>query len=420
MELSLSVRCAVLALATLAVLWFTEGTVSAASAGNTPPTIEELQKRLDERDAVIRDLLHRVEMLEKGRPAGTRSASAPTTPRTDSAANAPAAAAIEPSDRPASSGRVPEQTAQAPAPAPSAPGEFEIDKDAAERALERALVQSGALLLSAGTVEIAPSVSFVRRESATPGQLVFPTTVGVLVANNKVRQNQLETALLFRAGLPWDAQAEIGLPYDYKSTSTATMVGTAGLSEQTTKAWGFGDPTLSVLKQLSKEGEWLPSLLAGLTWDSDFGQTKHGIALGTGFNELKASLTATKRQDPLVFTTSLGYQTAFSKHGIQPGDQYLASAGIFFAVSPETSLLFSPQLAFANDTKFNGARVPGSDQLSAVLELGLITVLAPRFLLDFRFDVGLTNDAPKFGLKLLFPSSGIGQLTDDLHPYGQS
>jgi len=35
--------------------------------------------------------------------------------------------------------------------------------------------------------------------------------------------------------------------------------------------------------------------------------------------------------------------------------------------------------------------------------LGLVTVLAPRLLLDLRFDIGLTHDAPKFGVKASFP-----------------
>jgi hypothetical protein len=113
--------------------------------------------------------------------------------------------------------------------------------------------------------------------------------------------------------------------------------------------------------------------------------------------------TASKRQDPLVFTAGLGYTTAFEKNGIQPGDQYTITGGAFLAVSPETSLLFSPMVTFAGETTFNGVSIPGSDQVAAALEVGLVTVLAPRLLLDLRFDIGLTRDAPKFGVKAAFP-----------------
>lgn len=360
---------------------------STARADDNPaPSTEWLQKRIEERDAAIRDLLRRVsELEEQKRKAPPKKVAKTVLP-------------MKPQQK-----QQPQSDAPAQPAAQAKPGKFDVDEAAAEHALERALVQSGALLLPAGTVEIVPSLSYVRRESASPGQLVFTSNGGVMVADSQFRQNQVEAALIARAGLPWNMQVEIGVPYDYKSVSTVTSVGGSNLSQQSTSGFGFGDPAILLSKQFSHEGEWLPNLIANLGWDTDFGQSVKGIPLGTGFSELKASITASKRQDPLVFTAGLGYTTAFEKNGIQPGDQYTITGGAFLAVSPETSLLFSPMVTFAGETTFNGVSIPGSDQVAAALEIGLVTVLAPRLLLDLRVDIGLTRDAPKFGVKAAFP-----------------
>jgi predicted double-glycine peptidase len=60
----------------------------------------------------------------------------------------------------------------APARRARPPASFVVDEEAAERALEQALVQTGALLLEPGTAELRPSLGYVRIEGDEPG-LVF-------------------------------------------------------------------------------------------------------------------------------------------------------------------------------------------------------------------------------------------------------
>jgi hypothetical protein len=52
-------------------------------------------------------------------------------------------------------------------PPPAEIGAIEATEEEVERALERALVQTGALLLPAGTAEIAPNFTYVRQEAAS-------------------------------------------------------------------------------------------------------------------------------------------------------------------------------------------------------------------------------------------------------------
>ena len=130
-----------------------------------------------------------------------------------------------------------------------------------------------------------------------------------------------------------------------------------------------------------------------------------GRALGTdfNFNELRPSLTAVKRQDPLVFTAGFTYQTALESHGITLGDQFTPSVGMLFAVSPETSLQFSQQVTFSEPTVVGGRNIPGSESTSGILSLGILSILARGVSMQFTAGIGETRDTPDLTLILAFP-----------------
>lgn len=372
------------------------------------PTVEELQQRLDERDATIRDLLRRVEALE--REVRPTSGSVPAiSPNTAGIAVAPGfmPAAVTPSINAPSRAQAVQQQQQQQQPAVTTggggPGQFVVSEEAAQRALERALVQTGALLLPSGTAEFVPGASYTRFESENPGQVALLTNGQLFSTQVQTRENQVEGSTLFRLGLPWTSQLEVTFPFDYKSITTDNRVGGVGLSAQTTDAVGFGDPAISWTKEIVHEGEWRPTLLGSIGWDTNLGSRHHGIALGTGFDEIKGSLLAVKRQDPLVFTAGLGYIHSLPYAGVQPGDQYATSLGMFFAVSPETSLRISPQLTFADEVSVNGARIPGSNQVAGAMSFGIFSILAPGLNMDLSTDIGLTRDAPKYAVRVSFP-----------------
>ncbi len=120
----------------------------AVSAADT--TEETLRNELAKRDAVINDLLKRVQELERrdGRASGSQ-------------------AATEPRPRPSSGQRA--QTAVPSAQERSTgPGAVDVDELAAERALERTLTAEGALLLPAKTFELQPFFSYARRTTDSP------------------------------------------------------------------------------------------------------------------------------------------------------------------------------------------------------------------------------------------------------------
>jgi hypothetical protein len=234
--------------------------------------LQELQRQLEERDAINRDLLHRVEDLER-RIGGGLEASAPPQPgRSAAVASKPArqsgdAAASVPA-APARSEPAAVRTAQStptPESKPSAPGQVTATEEEAERALERTLTATGALLLSYGQIEVEPSFTYTRRED----KLGVFTPFGPL--EFKVRRNEFQEALGARVGLPLDAQAELSLPYSI--VQEETNVGDQGVSRTGS---GVGDFSFGLAKTVLSEKGWRPDVTARLTWNAPTGETEDG------------------------------------------------------------------------------------------------------------------------------------------------
>ena len=428
-----------------------------------PPSdkIDQLQKKLDERDALIRELIERVNKLEAKR-ASTKPVKAPATSAQQQPGNTgplppgqpqpQAAQQSSPSSqqtgpgvpKPAAPGQSqpqaaqqsspssqqtgpgvpkpgasaqsqpqvaqqsppssPQSTQQTPAESADAPGTFTVSAEAAQHALEIALVQQGAGLLSPWSVEVVPSLVYQHNQAPiVPGQIALSTTGTLLVTGQVIRQDMIQGSGLVRVGLPWDSQVEFSVPYDYKTLMNTSRVLTTGISQQGVNASGFGDPTLTLTKQLMSESEWLPNLFVSGSWDTNLGETYRRLPLGTGFNEFRIGLLASKRQDPLVFTAGFTYQKSLENRGVTPGDQFIPSVGMLFAVSPETSLQLSQQVAFVSGVRQNGLLIPGSDQVSGIFTVGLLSILRPGWVVNLSASIGETPDAPSLTVQLSLP-----------------
>ncbi|HEX6956979.1 MAG TPA: transporter [Ferrovibrio sp.] len=348
-------------------------------------TAADLQRQLDQRDAIIADLLRRVLELEARVGAG---GAAP--------ASAVPAALGEPAEwaesEPEPEGAV---LAQGDTPPPSAPGTFEVDEEAATRALERTLVREGALLLPFGALEVEPSLSYIRDERDTP------TVVNGFVGEEEFRRNTVDAEVDLRFGLPFDSQLEIEIPYSFIEDETVTSVGFAEIDEESESNTGFGDIELGFTKTLLRESGWRPDLFGNVNWNTRTGGGNDGV--GTGFHELQGTLTAVKRIDPLVWVGGVSYQYAFEHDDIQPGPEIGLSLGTVLAVSPETSLRFFLLQTFADKVEAFDDEIPGSDQVASSFEFGVSSVLSPRVLFDLSAEIGVTEDAPDFQIELSLP-----------------
>ncbi|MCG8694221.1 MAG: hypothetical protein MI806_23685 [Minwuiales bacterium] len=380
------------------------------TAADKKSTSRNLEKMLEDRDAVILELLERVEELERAVSGSVRQSALDLTPAASINASV-SRAATGLGERPRATGAdvIPSasyRTAASEAPTeqapPPVPGEFDVDEDAIDRALERTLVQEGALLLPFGKAQIEPSFGYTRRENDAP--VFFTEGVSTFLAERDVRRDEFEVELELRIGLPWDAQFEVGLPYNFVDQSTVTRVVFSPRDEQNAFGSGLGDFRIGLAKALLREGLWWPDLVGRVTWDSDTGETfDDGVALGAGFNEIRGSLTAVKRQDPLAFVASFFYESSFEDDDVEPGDEVGFSVGAVLAASPSTSLRFFFDQQFSQEAEVDGDTVDGSDRTVGSLTIGASSVLGRGVLLDLAGVVGLTDDGPEYAVIVSLP-----------------
>jgi hypothetical protein len=342
--------------------------------------IQELNRKLQERDKVILELLERVETLEK-RIGVERIAPEPSEPSPD---------AFEQTE---SKDKIPPE---------SPPGVVTVEEGAAERALSRSLTREGALLLSPGVLEVEPSVSYARKEDSTPR--LFTSDSQLTAGETEINADSLTADVAVRLGLPWDSQLEIGLPYRWIEVESVNRIGFVSTESTSQSGAAFGDVRVGLAKTLLREGLWRPNLVGRLTWDTNSGKlSENGLSLGGGFNEFRGSLTAIKTQDPMVFVGGLSYEHSIEEEQFKPGPIISANLGSFIALSPETSIRFLISGAYQDESKLSGNKIIGSDRTIASFVVGGSTLLAPGTLLNISVGFGLTDDADDFTITFSLP-----------------
>jgi hypothetical protein len=178
---------------------------------------------------------------------------------------------------------------------------------------------------------------------------------------------------------------------------------TVAPSQQVSNSWGnsFGDVTLGLAKTFVHESGWIPDLIGRVTYEIPTGpETSNNIPMTSGRDLLGFSLTALKRQDPLVFVATGGYTKAFQTAELNPGDQANFQTGVFLASSPETSLRAILQDNFVQSVRINDVTIRGSDTDQAILNFGASSILGRGILVDLQVGEGLTNSAPKYSVIL--------------------
>jgi Putative MetA-pathway of phenol degradation len=289
--------------------------------------------------------------------------------------------------------------AQEAAPEATAPTEEEI----AARALERALVQRGAVLLAPWRVEAVAELVYGHDSSE-----VSATLEGGGFAPGRVRAHLAATSLGVRVGLPGKFQVEGALPF--VAAQRRTNVGTSAARADV--APGVGDVRLALARHvLSSKGNAL-QLLVGGAWRAPTGRSPYGLApdelgRGQGVHSLSASATIVKISDPLVllatgtYTANLARNTPIGR--VDLADTVNISLSSLLAVTPQESLSVQIGVERGGDVHLDGSAVVGTDRTSAIAQLGVSTVLSKRVLLTVAAAMGITGDAPDFQLGVSVP-----------------
>ncbi|MFL5293393.1 MAG: pentapeptide repeat-containing protein [Myxococcales bacterium] len=285
----------------------------------------------------------------------------------------------------------------------------EDDEEVAARALQHLLVQRGALLLPIWGLEITPGLGYshTTRDSfiLVPGatQASPPTSLPV-----RRRTNQVAGTLGARLGIPWDLQVEASMPAIVGWNNAVV----AGASSTDQSAFGAGDPRFTVTWQALHAGSLAPDVfLAGFVkpriGSSPFNAGPADLPLGSGYPSVGGTITGVKTADPLVllasatYTANLHVNTSQGRHN--PGDTYGLGGGAILAVSPETSMQFLVDFHYKREDTLKNKPLAGTDEIGAVLQLGLGTVLSRNTLLNVSLGIGLTADSPDFQLGVSVP-----------------
>jgi hypothetical protein len=345
-------------------------------------TREEMRELLKERDAAIIKLQHTVGNLITRLEAIERSVNPDASPTREPGEAQPIA------ETPAVTTE-PRQFAQ-----------LDVDEDAAQRALERTLIQEGALLLPLWRMQFAPSVAYSLAQSD------FPTLLGAgdelqLGSGNRER-TVVDANLDVRAGLPFDSQLELAIPYRWVDEEISGRVQGAPIGQSSSRnGHDLGSLQIGVAKTLLRERGWRPDIVGRITWNTGSGdEFDNEPGLSSSFESVGGALSFIKRTDPLVFLGSINYRTFSEEGGVEPGDQFGVSFGTALAVSPMSSLFATINNQFINKTKRNNAQSDGTDINAYSLSLGASTLLTKGVLFSLTSGIGITEDAPDYSLVL--------------------
>jgi hypothetical protein len=379
----------------------------AAQAQGKDPVDLKLQEALRERDAIIRNLLERVNELEWRVNGGfTSAAKLDERPAITGSANSRVINALTSTNTVVSTAT------------------YDTTERQATEALDQALIVRGGLLLPSGTLEIDNTTSYFSASSdhvSVNGFALLPILVVGDISSQRVREDFLLPSLTARLGLPHKFQMDFLVPYGYESIRTVDA-----LNVQTTAtSFGLGDISAGVYKQLTTEHGRMPDMLANVRFKSTTGKdsfslTSSEVALGTGFNAIQGNLTVAKSSDPVVFFGNLSYTGNLpANHTISandptnpdaktighftPGGAVGFQLGSILALNPEVSMTVGWDQRFTRSTQLNGVDIPASYLVEGTLRLGTSYVYAPGKIVDLSFGVGLTPDTPNLQFSVGVP-----------------
>lgn len=364
----------------------------------------KIQQALRERDAIIRNLLERVQELETRLNAGNSGLTG--------------------------HGPVPGAVAAAPPPVSTLAATvnnatYDDTERHASAALDQALLVRGGLLLPAGMLEIDDGASYYSLASdhvTVNGFALFPVLVVGDITSERLRRDILINSVTARIGLTKKAQMDFTVPYGYVLNRTVDATG----KQTTASQFGLGDMVAGLSYQFATEHGPMPDLLGSIHFKSTTGVTSYNLqsaetSLGTGFNGLTAAVTAAKTNDPLVFFGSLNYTYNQPAHHtvpisdpsnpdvtsevayIRPGSSIGFDLGTVLSLNPETSMTIGWDQLFTTQSKLAGQPLPATYLVEGSLRVGTSYMFAPGRMLDVTMGVGLTPDTPNLQFSVSFP-----------------
>lgn len=359
-------------------------------------------------------------------------ASTPSTP-TAATAVAPAATGVAPAQAATAAppavavGRPPKRDTRPPAVAP--------------------LFEQPGVLTPHGKIVLEPSLQFGYSSSnriALVGYTVIPALLIGLIDVRETKRNTVTGALTGRIGVTNRLEAELKVPYVYRSDSAVSrelFTGTAVERVFDSSGRAVGDAEYALRYQFNDGGVDKPYFIGGFRFKSRTGRdpfsvvtdcskrcvgenvTGTGLPLqlptGSGFYSVQPSLTWLFPSDPAVFFGSVSYLHNFKRRDVSrlvlggerefigeiaPGGVFGFNFGFGLALNDKASFSLGYDHNSIARTRQNGVPVPGSVRVQlGTLLLGYSYRLNDKRTLNVSVGAGLTRDTPDVSLTVRVP-----------------
>ena len=416
--------------------------IAAAAADEISPAVleqlKELQRVVDEQQKIIDEQQRRLTKLERQavapgvtaagvQPAIYNQGSGVASPGLYAQAGPVPPAPVAPVPVPPVAPSEPPEAAPPPEP-PEAELEEERPEEI-EKPKEELLLESGAVLLPAGVLQIEPMIDYTHTSSDRVnilGFTIFEAIVIGLIRVDEIERDVIRPTINARYGLTNRLQLETTVPGVYREDSEILGVGTAGQSEIITDNFDIGDVEIGAAYQLLTQREWIPGTVLRLRGRFPTGRSAFDIdtttvtvnetqrtileetPTGSGFYAVAPGVTFILRSDPVAFYGGGSYTVNLMRDReefgeIDPGDTAEFFLGMNVALSDRVGMNLSLVDQITEKTLQNGEEQVGSDSNDARISLGGSYGLTPDVSILASASVGLTDESPDFVFTLSLP-----------------
>lgn len=278
---------------------------------------------------------------------------------------------------------------------------------------------------------------------ALVGYTVIPALLIGLIDVREVKRTVFTGAVTGRWGVTNRVEAEVKVPYVYRSDDTVSreiFTGSAFDNVFNTKGQAIGDVEFAARYQLNQPQPDSAFYIGSLRYKTRTGKSPFDVVTdcqtrcvgntsgtglpldlptGSGFNSLQAGLTWLFPSDPAVFFGGLSYTYNFKRDNlsrqvlsgerefigsVKPGDTIGLNFGMGLALNEKSTFSVGFDLNSIGKTKRDGMPWPGSvrTQLASLL-LGYSYRISPSTTLNVSASSGLTPDTPNLTLMVRLP-----------------
>lgn len=392
--------------------------------------LEEQARILAKQQEMLRQQQLQIDALQKQSTPGVKPATM-TTPRVGAGWYYPAQEVVPvPPDTGDEVTPVPPDTGETPTvPGGETPTAADEERPESEKPTDQLLLERGAILLPAGTLQFEPSVEYTHISSnqvAISGFTIFDAIViGTIEVDDLTRDIVTATGTV-RYGIFDRLQIEARVPYLYRRDSEIFGLGTNNQDTFEASGSGLGDVEVSASVQpLIGDGAAIPDIIvrghgrfptgkSPFDIDTvDLGNNRSALEeppTGSGFYGVGGGATFVWRVDPVVFfagvDATLNLARTFEGFGeIDPGDTYQAFGGVNVQLSELVSLNLSFVEQYTRKTEQEGIRIDGTETNDARLVLGTAVGVGQNASLTFNAAAGLTEESPDFVFTISLPIS---------------